>query len=126
MKFLIDLPRLPVECGKCPCSERWGDTLACNLEGHGSVVLRAYMPTNFSPFGYVIHPRPEWCPLTEVHDASVKPYVNHGDHGPEPRFDGDAWTAWYCCGKCDRPINYGDNYCSSCGAKIDWSDSGRS
>lgn len=61
-----------------------------------------------------------------IDDCNVaKPYINHGDHGPEPRFDGDAWTCWYCCGKCDRPINYGDNYCSSCGAKIDWSDNGR-
>lgn len=74
MKFLIDLPRLPVECGECPCSESWGDSLVCNLEEHNSLVLGAYMPTDWSPFGLVIHPRPEWCPLEEAdvlqaHDA---------------------------------------------------------
>lgn len=68
MRFLIDLPRLPVECGECPCSESWGDSLVCNLEEHNSSVLRAYMPTDWSPFGYVIHPRPEWCPLEEVEE----------------------------------------------------------
>lgn len=58
-----------------------------------------------------------------IDDCKVaKPYVNHGDHGPEPRFEGDAWTMWYCCGNCDHPISPYDNYCKTCGAKIDWSD----
>lgn len=52
---------------------------------------------------------------------TAKPYVNHGDHGPEPRFEGDAWTVWYCCGNCDHPVSYGDAYCKTCGAELDWS-----
>lgn len=56
-----------------------------------------------------------------IDDYSVaKPYVNHGDHGPEPLFDGDAWTVWHCCGNCDHPISYGDSFCRTCGARIDW------
>lgn len=54
-------------------------------------------------------------------DVAAKPYVNHGDHGPEPRFEGDAWTVWYCCGNCDHPVSYGDAYCKTCGAELDWS-----
>lgn len=64
--------------------------------------------------------RPDWCPLVPY--VTAKPYVNHGDHGPEPRFKGDAWTMWHCCGNCDHQISHGDNYCKTCGAKIDWSD----
>ena len=56
-----------------------------------------------------------------IDDYSVaKPYVNHGDHGPEPLFEGDAWTVWHCCGNCDHPISYGDSFCRTCGARIDW------
>lgn len=55
-------------------------------------------------------------------EANAKPYINHGDHGPEPRFPGDAWTVWYCCGNCDHAISHGDAYCKTCGARIDWSD----
>ena len=51
---------------------------------------------------------------------TAKPYVNHGDHGPEPLFEGDAWTMWHCCGNCDHPISYGDNFCRTCGASIEW------
>lgn len=52
----------------------------------------------------------------------AKVYVNHGDHGPEPRFPNDAWTMWHCCGNCDHSVSYGDNYCKHCGAKLDWSE----
>lgn len=50
----------------------------------------------------------------------AKPYVNHGDHGPDPLFDGDAWTVWHCCGSCDHPVSHGDNYCKTCGAELEW------
>lgn len=52
----------------------------------------------------------------------VKAYVNHGDHGPEPRFPGDAWTMWYCCPVCDNPVTEGDRYCKTCGTELDWPD----
>ena len=56
-----------------------------------------------------------------IGDYSIAiPYVNHGDHGPEPRFEGDAWTMWHCCGNCDHPVSYGDGYCRTCGAVLDW------
>lgn len=61
--------------------------------------------------------KPDWCPLEDI----PRPYVSHGDHGPKPLFDGDAWTMWHCCGNCDRPVSYGDNYCKSCGIPLDWS-----
>lgn len=58
-----------------------------------------------------------------IDDCKVaKPYVSHGNHGPEPRFPGDAWTMWFCCGNCDQMIGPGDGYCKHCGAKLDWSD----
>ena len=52
----------------------------------------------------------------------AKPYVNHGDHGPVPRFPGDAWTVWYCCPVCDNPVTEGDRYCKTCEAELDWSN----
>ena len=52
----------------------------------------------------------------------AKPYANHGDHGPEPRFPGDAWTARHCCGNCDSTVSIGDAYCKTCGAKLYWPD----
>lgn len=52
---------------------------------------------------------------------TAKPYVNHGDHGPEPRFKGDAWTMWYCCSNCKHPVSRADRFCHTCGATLDWS-----
>lgn len=68
----------------------------------------------------LIYPRKNGKPfLSSINRA--KPYVNHGDHGPEPRFPGDAWTMWYCCSACDNPVTEGDRYCKTCGAELDWS-----
>ena len=44
--------------------------------------------------------------------------VDHGRHGPEPRFDGDVWTVHYTCSECGWPIGRKDAYCSHCGAKV--------
>ena len=45
--------------------------------------------------------------------------VCHGDHGPEPRFEGDVWTMWHVCSACRRPVNFGDTQCKHCGASFE-------
>lgn len=44
--------------------------------------------------------------------------VDHGRHGPEPRFDGDVWTVHDACSECGWPIGRKDAYCSHCGARV--------
>lgn len=50
------------------------------------------------------------------HFATVE--VSHGDHGPEPRFPGDAWTMHYVCSACRGAVSRGDRYCKHCGARM--------
>ncbi len=45
--------------------------------------------------------------------------VRHGDHGPEPRFEGDCWTAWNVCSECRRPVDPWDKECRHCGAELE-------
>lgn len=117
MRYVVDIDLSEGDCSFCPCFQRHlNEEADCNLaEKELTGVLRdaETRPGDKA----VCFDRPEWCPLK----ATVsKPYVNHGDHGPEPRFDGDAWTVWHCCGNCDHPVSYGDSFCHTCGARIDW------
>lgn len=123
MKYVIDIDLEENDCSFCPCFMRPEYSYAvCNLAERD---LESRLDTAEDGKNYVMcYDRPDWCPLALLADSHevAKPYVNHGDHGPEPRFEGDAWTMWYCCGNCDHPISPYDNYCKTCGAKIDWSD----
>lgn len=42
----------------------------------------------------------------------------HGDHGPEPRFEGGCWTMWHVCSDCRRPVDPWDEVCRHCGAEF--------
>ena len=44
--------------------------------------------------------------------------VSHGSHGPEPRFQGDAWTMHHVCSACGGAVDKGDGYCRNCGARL--------
>ena len=52
------------------------------------------------------------------HERTCAMEVYHGDHGPEPRFEGDVWTMTYACSACHGHISPGDVYCKHCGAKV--------
>ena len=47
--------------------------------------------------------------------------VYHGDHGPDPKFEGDCWTMYYRCSKCHKPVSPGTASCDNCGQELDWS-----
>ena len=51
--------------------------------------------------------------------AMARKEVRHGDHGPEPRFEGDCWTAWNVCSECRRPVDPWDKECRHCGAELE-------
>ena len=117
MRYVVDIDLSEGDCSFCPYFQRYrNDEADCNLakrELEG--VLRDSGKRAVDKL--MCFDIPRWCPLK----ATVsKPYVNHGDHGPEPLFEGDAWTVWHCCGNCDHPISYGDNFCRTCGASIEW------
>jgi len=123
MKYVIDIDIEENDCSFCPCFMRPEYSYAiCNL-AERDLEPRSDMAKDGKNY-VMCYDRPDWCPLSLLADSHevAKPYVNHGDHGPEPRFKGDAWTMWYCCGNCDHAISPYDNYCKTCGAKIDWSD----
>lgn len=56
--------------------------------------------------------------VTYVPERTCRIVVNHGDHGPEPRFDGDVWTVHDACSECGWPMGRKNAYCPHCGAKV--------
>ena len=44
--------------------------------------------------------------------------ASHGDHGPLPRFPGDAWTMHHVCSACRGAIDADDEFCRHCGARL--------
>lgn len=120
MKYLIDAALSENDCSFCPCFQRYlNEEADCNLAKR-EMTGELRKSKSRSCDSVMCFDIPEWCPLVPL--KKVKPYVNHGDHGPEPLFDGDAWTVWHCCGNCDHPVSYGDNYCRTCGAELEWPD----
>lgn len=45
--------------------------------------------------------------------------VDHGSHGPEPKFKGDVWTVSYRCSVCGKHIGKDDAYCKHCGVELE-------
>lgn len=44
--------------------------------------------------------------------------VDHGSHGPEPKFKGDVWTVSYRCSVCNDRVSKDDAYCRHCGVEL--------
>lgn len=124
-KYVIEADLSSGDCSFCPCYQRvLNDAAECSLAGR-EMVGELRKSNSRSCDHVMCYDRPDWCPLVSylIDDRKVaKPYANHGDHGPEPMSDGDAWSVWYCCGNCDHPISRHDRFCSTCGARLDWSE----
>lgn len=71
------------------------------------------------PFPFVLHVKRGDEIRRYVPERVATVEVSHGDHGPEPRFPGDAWTMHYVCSACRGAVSRGDRYCKHCSARIE-------
>jgi hypothetical protein len=63
-----------------------------------------------------------WCEINLAKDALIL-LKDREPVPPEKQNDGEpeAWASWwYVCGKCKKPIDYGDSFCRHCGREVKW------